>query len=192
MSAEPQYLRTHRTLAEHGRVLTEMTRSLDLTYDPAVTMLLNALSDGHKILTCGNGGSAVQAAHFAAECVVRFETDRRALPCIALPADPAVVTAAGNDYGFNQIFSRQVEAFGKPGDCLVSFSTSGQSKNVLEAIRAARHRGLVTLGISGNKGFSEAPDVDIIVPSKSTARIQEMHLLIVHLLMEGIDRGVPA
>ena len=177
---------------EHGLLLLELKNILDLHYDPAVSMMLNALAGGNKILTCGNGGSAMQAQHMAAEFVVRFQTDRRALPCIALSADSAILTACGNDYGYNRVFSRQVEAYGKPGDCLVVFSTSGKSPNVNEAIRSARGQGLTTLGISGWKGLIAGPDVDIVVPSTSTARIQEMHLLLVHLLLEGIDARVPA
>jgi len=192
MIAEPSFMRTYKLLGEHGKVLTELSKVLDLAYDPAVSMITHCLAQGGKILTCGNGGSAMQAQHMAAEFVVRFETDRRALPCIGLSADPAIVTACGNDYGYTRIFSRQVEAYGNPQDCLIAFSTSGKSANVNEAVLVARNRGLVTLGISGNKGLSSGPDVDIIVPSSSTARIQEMHLLIVHLLLEGVDSRVPA
>jgi phosphoheptose isomerase len=192
MSADPVSLRTRKACAEHSRALTELAGVLDMTYDPAVAMLLHCLAEGKKILTCGNGGSAMQAQHMAAEFVVRFETDRRALPCLALSADPAIVTACGNDYGYDRVFSRQVEAYGNPGDCLVAFSTSGRSRNVAEAVLVARNRGLVTLGISGNKGLLCGPDVDIVVPSTSTARVQEMHLLIVHLLLEGVERGVPS
>ena len=192
MNAEPSFLRTHKLLAEHGRVLTELNKTLDLTYDPAVSMISRTLAEGHKLLVCGNGGSAMQAQHMAAEFVVRFETDRRALACIALSADAAVLTACGNDYGFERVFSRQVEALGVAGDCLIAFSTSGTSRNVNEAVLVARNKGLVTLGISGRKGFTSGPDVDIIVPSVSTARIQEMHLLIVHVLLDGVERTVPA
>lgn len=192
MIDESPFVRTHRLCAQHSQVLGELTKILDLTYDPSVSMIVHCFAQGGKILACGNGGSAMQAQHMAAEFVVRFETDRRALPCIALSADQAIVTACGNDYGYTRIFSRQVEAYGNPQDCLIAFSTSGKSANVNEAVLVARNRGLVTLGISGNKGMTSGPDIDIIVPSTSTARIQEMHLLIVHLLLDGVDKQVPA
>lgn len=147
-------------------------------------MLTSALTDGKKLLLCGNGGSATQASHFATELVVRYKTDRPALPAIAL-TDAGVLSAAGNDYGYERVFSRQIEALGASGDVLVAFSTSGKSRNVLEAIATARHRGLRTLGFSGHIPMN--CDVDLRVPSTDTARIQECHLLITHMLCESFD-----
>lgn len=157
---------------------------LALTYYPALHLLSGALKSGHKVLLCGNGGSAAQAAHMATELVVRYKTDRAALPAIAL-TDPGVLTAVGNDYGYDRVFSRQIEALGASEDLLIAFSTSGKSKNVLEAIATARHKGLATIGISGSTGMG--CDVDIRVPSTETARVQECHLLICHVLCEALD-----
>lgn len=165
------------------RLLDPLQTELALSFAPAQAMLATALRDKGKVLLCGNGGSATQAAHFAAELVVRYLTDRPALAAIAL-TEPAVLTAVANDYGYSRVFARQVEALGVPGDVLVAFSTSGKSANVLEAIATARHRGLRTLGISG-PGLN--CDVDIRIPSTETARIQEATLLIIHLLCESLD-----
>lgn len=178
-------------LAELRAVLDDAEMMLGLSLEPATHSLLRTLAEGGKVLTCGNGGSCAQAAHMAAELTVRFVADRRALAAVNLGADPVALTACGNDYAFDRIFSRQVEAIGQPGDCLVAFSTSGTSKNVNEALAAAHKKGMRTLGISGRKGFSAHCDVDLIVPSQSTARIQEVHLFIVHSLIEGIERGMP-
>jgi D-sedoheptulose 7-phosphate isomerase len=164
-------------------LLEPLQTELALSFAPAHSLLADALRDKHKVLTCGNGGSATQAAHFAAELIVRYLTDRPALAAISL-TEPAVITAAGNDYGYSRVFARQVEALGQPGDVLVAFSTSGKSPNVREAIATAQHRGLRTLGISGGR---MACDVDIYIPSTSTARIQECTLLIIHLLCEALD-----
>lgn len=186
------YTRNYRRIAEHGKALSLLPAILDLTHQPAVHALLAAFSQGHKLLTCGNGGSHAQASHLAAELTVRFETDRRALPAVCLSADPTALTACGNDYGYGRSFSRQVEALGTAGDVLMAFSTSGTSQNVLEALRMARQRGMGIIGVSGRKGFGTLCDIDIIAPGDSTAVIQEMHLLIVHMLMEGIEMGVPS
>lgn len=165
-------------------LLEPLESELALSFAPAQALLAGALKEGHKVLTCGNGGSAACASHFAAELLVRYLTDRPAIPAIAL-TDSAVITAAGNDYGYSRVFARQIEALGQPGDVLVAFSTSGKSPNVLEAIATARHRGLSTLGFTGPGHLN--CDVDIRVPSPSTARIQECHLLVLHLLCESLD-----
>jgi D-sedoheptulose 7-phosphate isomerase len=133
-------------------------------------MLLRTLAEGGKILACGNGGSAAQASHLVGELTIRFINDRRALAAVSLASDAVALTAAGNDYGFERVFSRQVEALGQPGDCLIAFSTSGHSKNVNEALAMASRIGMRTLGVSGRKGFTAHCDVDLIVPSSSTAR----------------------
>lgn len=164
-------------------LLEPLRSELDLSFAPANALLTGVLKEGGKVLTCGNGGSATQASHFAAELVVRFQTDRPAFPAVAL-TDPAIITAAANDYGYPRVFARQIEALGRPGDLLVAFSTSGKSVNVLEAIATARHRGVRTLGISGSR---MGCDVDICVPSTDTARIQEATLLIIHLLCESLE-----
>jgi D-sedoheptulose 7-phosphate isomerase len=164
-------------------LLEPLRTELDLSFAPASALLVGVLKEGGKVLTCGNGGSATQASHFAAELVVRFQTDRPAFPAMALN-DSAILTATGNDYGYPRVFARQIEALGKPQDLLVAFSTSGKSANVLEAIATARHRGVRTLGISGAR---MGCDVDICIPSTDTARIQEATLLIIHLLCESLE-----
>lgn len=142
-------------------------------------VMAQTLANGNKILTCGNGGSACDAMHFAGECVGRFVSDRRALPAMALTADPGIITAIGNDYGFEQIFARQVEAHGQPGDMLIGISTSGQSRNVLLALEAAKAKGVYTILLTGEKGkHLTVADEIVAVPSSVTAHIQEMHIFI--------------
>lgn len=173
----------------HQEALERTVAVLQAAFDPAVTMLTNALFEGKKILFCGNGGSACDAMHLAAELVGRFYLDRRAYPAIALAADPAVLTAIGNDYGYDYLFSRQVQAYGEPGDVLVALSTSGLSKNVIEAVRVAKFQGMPTLGISGVRTLG--CDVDIAIPSTHTARIQEISILCGHLLIAGLEERLP-
>ena len=163
---------------------------LDHELRPAVDKCVSALKAGNKILICGNGGSALQAQHLAAELVVRFETDRAAWAAIALSADSGVVTAAGNDYGYERIFDRQVEALGRAGDVLIGFSTSGKSANVCNAFALAAHKGLSTVGFCGAKGWKADPEVWVQAPSENTARIQEVHLLFTHMLVQGIEAGL--
>ena len=150
--------------------------------------LANALNSGKKILIAGNGGSAADCQHFAAEFVVRLtsENNRRALPAIALTTDTSVLTAASNDYGFELIFSRQVEALGNSGDVFIGLSTSGKSKNIVAAFRSAKDRGLVTLGLFGPAGLSEPDlcDFSLNVPASTTMRIQEEHIFALHLLAQ--------
>jgi len=147
---------------------------------------------GGKVLLCGNGGSAADAQHIAAELVVRLtaKLDRDALPVMALNTNTSTLTACGNDYGFNRIFSRQVEAFGKKGDLLIGISTSGNSPNVIIALDTAKSRGLHTVGLLGGSGgkMKGLADIDVIVPHNDTARIQEGHITIGHILCEIIER----
>jgi D-sedoheptulose 7-phosphate isomerase len=178
-----------QSIADHQNAVQNTIKVLQSQLDPAVTSLATALFEGHKILLCGNGGSACDAMHLAAELVGRFFLDRRPYPAIALVADSAILTALGNDYNFEKIFARQVHAYGEPGDVLVALSTSGRSKNVLEAIVAAKFLGLRTLGISGINALG--CDVDIAIPSNNTARIQEATILVGHLLIEGLEERLP-
>lgn len=171
--------------------LNELAPILDTTLQPMASMLLACWAAGGKVLACGNGGSAAQAQHFVAELVVRYETERRALGAVALTADTSVLTACANDYDYRKVFSRQVEGLGRPGDVLVAFSTSGRSPNVNEAIHAARRLGMGVVGISGRKGMNSHCDLDVMCPGGSTAIIQMNHLMVVHLLCELIDSGVP-
>ena len=155
-------------------------------------LMVKTLLNGGKILTCGNGGSAGDAQHFSAEMLNRYERDRPPLPAIALTTDTPTMTAIGNDYNFNQIFSKQIKALGQPGDILLAFSTSGNSKNVIEAIRAALAKDILIITCTGKDGgemagLIGANDVEIRVPSNSTARIQEVHLVVIHSLCDLID-----
>jgi D-sedoheptulose 7-phosphate isomerase len=158
----------------------------------AAQALLNCLTSGGKVLICGNGGSAADAQHFAAEFVGRFEQERPGLAAIALTTDSSIMTALANDYDFNVIFARQVRALGQTGDVLVAISTSGNSANVLSAIEAAHEREMVVVGLSGRSGGKmntalRDTDVHICVPHDRTARIQEVHLLSLHCLCDAVD-----
>jgi len=158
----------------------------------AVELMFAALSNGNKILACGNGGSAADSQHFAAELVGRFERERLPLAAIALSTDTSLITAVSNDYSYNDIFSKQVQAFGQAGDVLLAITTSGNSANVLAAVDAALERDMRVVALTGKGGgamgkrLTEA-DVHICVPHERTARIQEVHLLTIHCLCDGID-----
>lgn len=158
----------------------------------AVELMFFALSNGNRILACGNGGSAADCQHFAAELVGRFERERLPLPALALTTDTSILTAVGNDYSFNEIFAKQVQAFGQAGDILLALSTSGNSANVLAAIDAALERDMHVVALTGKGGGAigarlGGDDVHICVPHDRTARIQEVHLLTIHCLCDGID-----
>lgn len=151
--------------------------------------LIRIYRDGGRLFTFGNGGSAADAQHLAAELVGRYRRDRRPLPALALTVDPSVVTCIGNDYGYDEVFARQVRAFAGPGDMVIGFSTSGQSPNVVAGLAAARALHAVTVLFAGADGGPAAAHADhvLAVPSRTTARIQEMHLLLLHLLSEQVD-----
>jgi D-sedoheptulose 7-phosphate isomerase len=162
----------------------------------AIVRVASSIADsyrnGGKVLAFGNGGSAADAQHFAAELVGRFQRDRPALPALALTTDPSVMTAVGNDLGFDRVFARQVEAHGRPGDVAFAISTSGKSPNVLLALEQARSKGLITVGLTGRGGGKVAPLVDhlIDVPHPETARIQEVHAMVVHLVCQLVEEGL--
>lgn len=153
--------------------------------------IAKALFAGGRLLAFGNGGSASDAQHFVAELVGRLAANRRALSAIALTTDPSVVTAVGNDLGFDAVFCRQVEAHGRPGDVALAISTSGRSPNVLAAVRAARSLGLRTVGLTGNGGGPLAPLVDdlVDVPHADTQRIQEVHIMVLHVLAQAVEEA---
>jgi len=162
----------------------------------AIELMFSSISKGGKILACGNGGSAADAQHFAAELVGRFERERKELGAIALTTDSSILTAIGNDYGYDEVFSKQVRALGRPEDILLAISTSGNSKNVILAIEAAQKIGMGIIAFTGRGGgkinqlLSEQnsqQNVHLCVPSERTARIQETHLLLLHCLCDGID-----
>lgn len=155
-------------------------------------IMVNAFDDGRKALLFGNGGSAADAQHIAAEFVGRFAFDRPALPALALSVNTSCVTAIGNDYGFDQVFSRQVEALGHPGDIAIGISTSGNSLNVVKALLTARHKRLHTVALTGCKGgeVKGVADYCICVPSNDTPRIQECHILIGHVISELVEQSL--
>lgn len=152
--------------------------------------MIGALKNGNKIMVCGNGGSAADSQHFATELTGRYNADRDAIACVALTTDTSALTAIGNDFGFEFVFSRQVEALAKAGDILLAISTSGNSANVLKAIDVAKSKDCVIVALGGKDGgeMGKAADISIIVPSSSTPRIQEMHILIEHILCDMIER----
>ncbi|MDH5407146.1 MAG: phosphoheptose isomerase [Gammaproteobacteria bacterium] len=158
----------------------------------AVNLMVERLQAGNKILTCGNGGSAADAQHFSAELLCRFERERPSLPAIALTTDSSTMTAISNDYNFDQIFAKQVSSLGQKGDVLIAISTSGNSANVIEAIKVAHQRDVHVIALTGRDGGDMAQlladaDIEIRVPSEITARIQEVHLLTIHCFCDQID-----
>ncbi len=155
----------------------------------AVELIAACLKKGNKLLICGNGGSAADAQHIAGELVCRFKIERKAYPAIALTTDTSVLTAWGNDYCFDTVFSRQVEALGNEGDVLIAITTSGNSKNVLEAIKKARSKKLKTIGLIGKDGgkAKDLCDISIMAQSEVTPRIQETHMLIYHIICELVE-----
>jgi D-sedoheptulose 7-phosphate isomerase len=171
-----------------------LLRSTDvvLTVAKASEVLVNALRQGNKALLFGNGGSAADAQHIAAELVGRFAFDRPALPALALSVNSSCVTAIGNDYGFDRVFSRQLEALARPGDVAIGISTSGNSSNVLNAMSTARKMSLHTIALTGGAGGNLKGSVDhcICVPSNETPRIQECHILIGHIIAELVEREI--
>ncbi|HJP44498.1 MAG TPA: SIS domain-containing protein [Arenicellales bacterium] len=187
-----------RRIKEHfdasATAITAAAKALTPAISQAAQAAVGTLTSGGKLLICGNGGSASDALHFAAELVCRFERERQALAAIALPADTATLTAAGNDYDFERVFSRQVEALGRPGDLLVVITTSGNSPNILKAVTTAagiEHLGIIAL--NGKDGgqlptLLRSTDIELRVPATSTAHIQEVHAIIIHCLCDLIDQ----
>lgn len=159
--------------------------------EQASLVMVNALLNEGKILSCGNGGSAGDAQHFSSELLNRFERERPSLPAVALTTDSSTITSIANDYSYNEVFSKQIRALGQPGDVLLAISTSGNSANVIQAIQAAHDREMLVVALTGGGGMASLllpEDVEIRVPSKITARIQEVHLLAIHCLCDLIDR----
>lgn len=159
----------------------------------ASEVMVRCLLDGHKILSCGNGGSAADAQHFSSELVNRFEIERPGLPGIALTTDSSSLTSIANDYHYDEVFARQVRALGQAGDVLLAISTSGNSPSIVKAVQAAHDKGMQVVALSGREGgtmatFLSNADVEIRVPAQSTARIQEVHLLVIHCLCDLIDQ----
>ena len=182
----------HRQLRSHVEVIRMVEEKLAEPVAECAQMLIDTLQAGQKILIMGNGGSAADAQHFAAEMVGRFLLERRALPAIALTTDTSILTAVGNDYGFDDIFKRQVEALAKPDDVLIGISTSGNSKNIKRAFAAGKNLGVKTIGLLGRDGgeIASLADLDLTVPSLETPRIQEAHLVMIHILCDLVEKGL--
>ena len=163
--------------------------ALQQPLEQAADALTRCLASGGKLLICGNGGSAADAAHFATEFVVRFVAERPAYPAICLSNDGGTLTAAGNDYGFDEVFARQVAAFGQRGDVLICLTTSGNSRNVQRALQEAKSRGVTTVAFLGRTGgaTTRMADIELLVQGQSTARIQEAHMLLLHVLCETVE-----
>lgn len=180
------------SLAEAEETFASL-RALEEPLAEAAGIVLAALTSGHKLLFCGNGGSAADAAHIATEFTCRFKEDRRPYPALALNADGGLLTAIGNDYAFQEIFCRQVQAFGQEGDVLVALTTSGKSRNVLSALEEARRRKMHTICFLGKGGgfTAGAADVELVVAGQVTARIQEAHKFLLHVLCEIVEKDLP-
>lgn len=170
---------------------TSLMNSLSEKINEACELVVNTLKNGKKVLICGNGGSAADAQHFAAELTGRYKTERTPLPAIALSTDTSALTAIGNDYGFDMVFERQTLALASKGDLLVGISTSGNSANVMQAVNAAKKIGAKTLGVLGRDGgeLGKLCEHSIIIPASDTARIQEMHILVIHTLCAAVDEA---
>lgn len=178
-----------KCIEDSHAALDSLAAQLD-TVSKAVDMVVDTLSAGKKFLTCGNGGSAAEAMHMSEEAVGRFRSNRISLPAVALVADGTALTCIGNDYGFDEIFSRQVEGLGNEGDLLVAFSTSGNARNLSRAVEEARVKKMKVLLILGRDGGKLAGkgDIEIIIKGTDSGRIQEAHQLLMHIMLDGVDR----
>ncbi len=191
-------MRNQRILGHFTESAELKQKAAEVLAEPIATaadLMFSVLAQGNKILACGNGGSAADCQHFAAELVGRFEQERLPLPAMALTTDTSILTAVGNDYKYQDIFTKQVQAFGQPGDLLLAISTSGNSANVVAAIEAAHEREMSVVALTGKGGGTigkmlSDSDVHICVPHERTARIQEVHLLVIHCLCDGIDAAL--
>ena len=181
-----------KQLQDHRALMDLLERDLATQIAEMSKLIADALTNGCKLLVMGNGGSAADSQHFVAEIVGRFKLERRALPAVALSTDTSILTAIGNDYGFDAIFSRQVEALAAPGDVVVGISTSGNSPNVLKALVAARERGCRTIGLLGRDGGSikGACDLALVMPSTDTPRVQEGHITIIHIVCDLVEKAL--
>lgn len=179
-----------KAMIEESAETKRMCLELAPQIEKATELIINTLKNNKKILLAGNGGSASMSSHIAAEFVGRYKIERKALPAIALTTDLAAITAIGNDYGFDTIFSRQLEALANPSDVFIALSTSGNSKNLIKAVEAAKNLNVHVIGLLGKDGgkLKNTSKVEIIVPSDNTPRIQEAHLMILHIICELVDK----
>jgi D-sedoheptulose 7-phosphate isomerase len=178
-----------RYMEEHLAVAQQVAESMLPQVDAVADRIVEALALGGRVYVCGNGGSAADAQHFASELTGRYRRERRPLPAVALTTDSSALTCIGNDYTFADVFARQVEALVREGDVVVGITTSGNSENVLRALEAAKRLGAHTVGLTGGTGgkLASMADQSLVVPSPTTARVQEMHILFIHMLCERID-----
>lgn len=178
-----------REFESHLKTIQTVMGNMEEDLEQASALAVEVLRRGNKVLLCGNGGSAADAQHIAAELTGRYKTERRGLPGIALTTDTSALTAIGNDYGYDRVFDRQVEALANEGDLMIGISTSGNSANVIAALKLAKELGCSTLGFSGRDGgaMNEVCDINLVVPSDNTPRIQEMHILFGHTICQIID-----
>ena len=181
-----------RELRESATLKMHVAETQGAIIQAMIECIWESMQQGGKLLICGNGGSAADAQHLATECMVRLEAERTPLPAIALTTDTSLLTAAGNDYGFETIFARQVIGLGRPGDVLMAISTSGNSSNVVCAVEEAHRRGLRTLGLLGRDGgrLKDMVHIALVVPSSNTQRIQEVHITIGHILCGTLERRI--
>jgi D-sedoheptulose 7-phosphate isomerase len=194
-AASPHTAELDRWLREAGELLAATRAAgLDAAMDRAVALTADALGAGRPLLVCGNGGSAADAQHIVGELVARFLKERRALKAICLASNPAVLTAWSNDYAYDTVFARQVEAYAEPGGVLMGLSTSGNSRNVVLAMEAARERGMATIGLTGEGGGRMAAlcDVLLAVPSRFTPAIQQVHLVLYHCFCAAVEERLAA
>jgi len=181
-----------RILGETIDLLTTVRRGDLQPLMRAVEAIAEAFGNGQALLVFGNGGSAADAQHFVTEFVGRYQRERRAVPALALTADTSLVTAVANDYGFERVFARQIEAFGAPGDVALGITTSGHSANVVEGLKAAAERGMVTIALTGRDGGAagQVADIHLNVPHAATARVQEAHIVLLHVICELVEEGL--
>ena len=176
-------------LLSHLEVINSTIETMQDKLETASKLVVQTLKNGNKILLCGNGGSAADAQHIAAELTGKYKIERKGLPAIALTTDTSALTAIGNDYGYDRIFDRQIEALANNGDLVIGISTSGNSKNIINALKVAKELGCKTLGLTGRDGgiMNELCDINLIIPSNNTSRIQEMHILFGHIICQIVD-----
>ena len=179
---------------DHQKVAADTLLALAAEIAASADAMADALVAGRKVIAFGNGGSATQASHLVGELIGRFKDNRRPLPAVALACDPAAVTCIANDFGYGTLFERQVEAFTQPGDVAIGLTTSGKSENVLRGLAAGKKAGAITVALTGAAGLADGATADhvLAVPSKVTAHIQEMHLMLLHLWCVTIDEAVKA
>src|SRR3989339_320647 len=179
----------NKSIQESLKVKKELFQEIDSIHQVS-QLLINAYKRGNKLLVAGNGGSAADAQHFIAEIVGKYKMERKGLPGIALTTNTSILTAIGNDYGYEHVFRRQIEAQGEPGDIFIAISTSGNSENLITALEEAKKNKIITIGLLGNNGgkMGKLCDYNIIIPSKNTPRIQEMHIFVIHVICESFEK----